>query len=161
MKTVSFSRVVSGAESVTGAFEGYRAASVWWRAILWLRGKPTSPVLSESERRQIIADGFRFYAQLYRFVGVLIWLVGGACYYAGVFETANAALYGSLASALTGGLLWFASGLGFRGARYLREGHNSGRLVLCAFMVATIAFLSRMTAALSVRAQLQTGAGAL
>ena len=161
MKTVSFSRVVSGAEPVASAFDGCGGAQFWWRAILWLHGKPASPLLSHTERRRIVADGFRFYAHLYRFVGVLFWLVGGACYFAGVFETTNAALYGTLAPALTGGLLWFASGLGFQGAKLLREGHTSGRLVLCAFMVAIIAFLSGLTAALSLAVQLQGEANAL
>ena len=59
--------------AVVGAFEGCGATSLWWRAILWLHGKPNSPLVSENERRQIVADGFRFYAQLYRFVGLLFW----------------------------------------------------------------------------------------
>ena len=161
MKGVSFSRVVSGDAFVVDAFERSGAARVWWRAILWLHGKPTSPILSDNERRQIVAEGFRFYAQLYRFLGVLFWLVGGACTFAGIYETENATLYGTLASALAGGLLWFASGLGFRGAKLLRDGHHEGRFVLCAFMVIVIAFLSGLTAALSIGMQLQTETGAL
>ncbi len=156
MKKVSFSRIVSGADSVTGAFDPCGGARFWWRAILWLHGKPTSPAIGEAQRRRILADGFHFYAGLYRFLGVLFWLVGGACWGAGVFESGGDALYWTFASALIGGFLWFASGLGFTGAKALQEQRAYARLVLCAFMVAIIAFLSGLTAALSVAVQMQT-----
>ncbi|BCM88979.1 hypothetical protein IAD21_00821 [Abditibacteriota bacterium] len=160
MKKASFSRVVSGADPVVSAFDSCGAARTWWRVILWLHGKPTAPILSEVERRNIVAEGFRFYAQLYRFLALLFWLVGCACWVVGVFETTNDALYWMRASALVGGFLWFASGLGFSGAKALRERREHARLVLCGFMVAVIAFLSGLTAALSVVVQLQTGIGA-
>ncbi|RYX82422.1 hypothetical protein EON83_19620 [bacterium] len=161
MKTVSFSRIVSGAESVVTAFDSCGGTRWWWRTILWLHGKPTSPVLSDAERRRILADGFRFYAQLYRFVGALFWLVGGACWGVGVFETSRDALYWTLASVVVGGFLWFTTSLGFAGAKVMREDKGSGRLLLCSFMVAIIAFLSGLTAALSVVVQWQTQSGVL
>lgn len=156
MLTNSFSRVVSGAEVVSNAFDSHKAARLWWRAILWLHGKPTAPTLNADARRQIVADGFRFYAWLYRSLGILFWMVGGALWSTGVFETVCEASYWLGAATLSGGFLWFASGLGFGGAQALREQKGSGRLLLCVFMVAVIAFLSALTAVLSVVVQLQT-----
>lgn len=160
MKKASFSNIVSGAVPVTSAFDSCGVAYFWWRAILWLHGKPTAPSLSNEERRRIVADGFRFYAQLYRLLAVLFWVIGAALWLAGAFETTSETLYWTGSSALAGGLLWFASGLGFVGAKALRENKPSSRLILCAFMVVIIAFLSALVAALSVGVQMQTGQNA-
>lgn len=160
MKSPSFSRIVSSAEPVVGAFDCCGPTRFWWRAILWLHGKPTSPIIDGEERRHIVAEGFRFYAQLYRFLGVLFWLTGAACWSAGIFETGRDAFYWTGASGLVGAFLWFASSLGFAGTKALKQRHGNARLVLCAFMVSIIAFLSALTAVLSVVVQLLTSTDA-
>ena len=154
MKTSSFSRVVSGAEPLANAFDG-SSARFWWRTILWLHGKPTAPQLSNEARRQIVADGFRFYAQLYRFLAVLFWFVSASVWFGGVFDLARDALYWSGAGILSGLGLWVASGVGFAGARVLGENKTGARILLAAFMVAIIAILSALTVALSIEAQTQ------
>jgi hypothetical protein len=161
MKKPTFSQIVSGAEYSESAFDSYGPARLWWRAILWLHGKPTSPQLETQQRQQIIADGFRFYAQLYRTLAVLFWIVGAAVYGVDIFDTSRDALYWTGAAALSGGLLWFASGLGFAGAKALRENDDSARFLLCTFMVCIIAFLSAFIAGSSLVLHIQSGFGAV
>jgi hypothetical protein len=156
MKSTSFARVVSGALPVVHAFDLSPTARLWWRAILWLHGKPTAPLLNATERRGIVADGFRFYAQLYQFLGVLFCFVGAVLALSGVFPTSKDAIYWTGASVMAGVFLWLVSGLGFAGARSLRANHAAARAMLCAFMVGIIAFLSAFTAAVSLTVQLQT-----
>ncbi|PQV65529.1 hypothetical protein B1R32_101271 [Abditibacterium utsteinense] len=157
MKTTSFSRVVSGAEPVVSALDSCLWARRWWRAILWLHGKPTDPILDDAERRRIVAEGFRFYAVLYRLLAVLFGLIGALCWYMGVFETTNQTVYGVGLSVLFSSFLFLASGLGFAGAKALRENCGSARLMLTAFMVSIISFLSVFVGGLSVLMQWQTG----
>lgn len=156
MKTSSFSRVVSGHVALATAFDLYCPAKWWWRAILWLHGKPTSPHLRDDERRHIVADGFRFYAALYRFLSGLFFFVSAMVWFAGIFESARDAWYWTGAGVLTSAFLWLVSGVGFAGARAMRDNQASARLMLCAFMIGVVAWLSGLLAALSVVAQTQT-----
>jgi hypothetical protein len=151
----SFSRVVCGLETVRSAFDSCFAARLWWRVILWLHGKPTAPTLSIGQRTQIIADGFRFYAQLYRCLSLLFAFVSVAALGLSVFSSITEAIYwmGAGSGAALG--LWGASGIGFAGAKALRAGRPDAKLLLVAFMVSIIAFLSAFVAGLSVVVQTQ------
>lgn len=156
MKTPSFSRIVCGCEPLQSAFDSLSfAVKLWWRIVLWLHGKPTAPQLSDEERTQIVADGFRFYAALYRFLSLLFFGVSALLWFSGILETARDAIYWTGAGVLSGAFLWIASGVGFAGAKMFRQNDVSGRLTLTAFLVSIIAWLSAFSVALSIEAQAQ------
>ena len=137
------------------AFNSCFAARLWWRVILWLHGKPTSPTLSTRQRTEIIAYGFRFYAQLYRFLALVFALVSVTALTSSIFCSTLEAIYWTGAGVGTALGLWCASGIGFAGARALRAGRPDARLLLVAFMVSIIAFLSAFVGGLSVVVQAQ------
>ena len=151
----SFSRVVCGLDAVQNAFNLCFAARFWWRAILWLHGKPTSPALSTQQRTEIIAAGFRFYAQLYRFLALVLAFISALALGLSVFSSTGEATYwtGMATGAALG--LWGAGEIGFAGAKALRAGRPDARLLLVAFMVSIIAFLSAFVAGLSIVAHTQ------
>lgn len=151
----SFSHVVCGAEEVQRAFDPCFAARLWWRAILWLHGKPTAPTLSVQQRTHVIAAGFRFYAQLYRFLSLVLAFVSVTALASSVYSSFGETIYWTGAGLGASLMLWSASGIGFAGAKSLRAGRCNGRLLLVAFMVAIIAFLSAFVAGLSVVIQTQ------
>ncbi len=151
----SFSRVVCGAEPVQSVFNSCFAARSWWRAILCLHGKPTSPMLSPRQRTEIVADGFRFYAQLYRFLALVFAFVSATALVLPVFSSTRDAFYWTGAAIGVALYLWSASRIGFAGAKALRAGLPDARLLLAAFMVSVIAFLSAFSAGLSVVIQTQ------
>ena len=70
-------------------------------------------------------------------------------------------LYWAGASLMGALFLWFASGLGFVGARSYALGRESGRVSLLAFMVMIVAFLCAFVAGASVAAQHSSPLGAV
>jgi hypothetical protein len=137
----SFSRIVCNADGVRTAFDGYTPTAVWWRAVLWLHGKPSANTLPEASRTRCIVRGFRFYALLYRLVAVALAASGIAlllmrCY---MDQTAP---YGGVLALGTAVVLWFACGLGYSGARLLATDKRAGTVQLAAFISLLVGFLS-------------------
>ena len=149
----SFSQLVCGGEPVQTAFTCHPPTRFWWRLILLLHGKPVGTSVTPKRRTEVVADGFRFYAALYRLVGLILLLVGGALGLVGNTGDAPGMGYWAGAAGLAGAYLWFVSGLGYSGARIYREGHAQGASTLITFMVMIVAFLSLFVAVVSVAAQ--------
>ncbi len=150
-KKPTFSQLVCGAPDVRAAFESYVPAQFWWRLILMLHGKPVASSLSCAQESRQIAEGFRFYAWLYRFLAVVFLLLGPTLLAANTNE--NNVNYWAVSSVLSGIYLWFCSGLGFAGARDYAIEAAHGTIVLLTFMVMIVAFLSAFVAVISVVAQ--------
>jgi len=153
----TFSQLVCSEEPVQTAFACHPPARFWWRLILLLHGKPVSASLAPERRTQVIADGFKFYAALYRCLGVLLLLAGTALYSLDRAGDTQNLGYWAAVSGLAGTYLWFASGLGYSGARIYRDGQAQGASTLIAFMVMIVALLSLFMAAMSVAAEAVTG----
>ena len=146
----TFSQLVCGAPLVRAAFESYVPAQLWWRLILTLHGKPLVSSLSRAQETRQIADGFRFYAWLYRFLAVVFLALGPTLWAANIGE--NNVNYWAASSILAGIYLWFCSGLGFAGARDYADESARGTVILLTFMVMIVAFLSAFVAVISVAA---------
>lgn len=143
----SFSQLVCSVDSVRTAFTAHPPTHCWWKLILALHGKPVDISLSQAERNQRIANGFKFYAWLYRFLAVIFLLLAPVFIVANVAENGTSSLYWAAASFLAGVYLWGVSGLGYAGAKSYGSGFNSS---LIAFMVMIVAFLSMFVATVSV-----------
>lgn len=147
-KKPTFSQLVCGALPVRAAFESHQSAQLWWRLILRLHGKPVVSSLSCAQESRQIAEGFRFYAWLYRFLAVVFLLLGPIFWAANTSE--DNMNYWAVSSVLAGIYLWFCSGLGFAGARdYAAESARSA-VFLLTFMVMIVAFLSAFVAVISI-----------
>lgn len=147
-KKPTFSQLVCGALSVRAAFDSHATAQLWWRLILSLHGKPVISSLACAQETRQIADGFRFYAWLYRFLAVVFLLLAPTLWAANIGE--NHVSYWAASSVLAGIYLWFCSGLGFAGARIYAAESPRGAAVLVAFMAMIVAFLSAFVATISV-----------
>lgn len=146
----SFSDLVCGASPVRTAFNSQSVLRLWWQVVLILHGKPRDPGLSETDRIQCIADGFQFYAWLYRLLAVIflsLALVLGALK---ISLTESGTWYWCIASLLAAVYLWLVSGLGYAGAGAYRRGEGYSISALIGFMVMIIAFLSLFLSAASV-----------
>ena len=147
-----FSELVCGALPVQTAFNGQSVLRLWWQIVLMLHGKPRDPGLPEADRIRCIADGFRFYAWLYRLLAVIflgLSLVLGALK---ISLAEGGTWYWCVASLLAAVYLWLVSGLGYAGAAAYRRGEGNSISALMAFMVMIIAFLSLFLSAASVAA---------
>ncbi len=143
----SFSQIICSAQPVRTAFTTHRPTRVWWNLILALHGKSVGVSLSQAEQNQRVADGFKFYAWLYRFLAVIFLLLAPIFIIANVAENSTSSSYWAAASFLAGIYLWGVSGLGYAGAKSYGSGSNSS---LIAFMVMIVAFLSMFVAVVSV-----------
>lgn len=149
-KTPTFSQIVCGSQGVRTAFQLHGATGRWWMIILKLHGKPVDPVLSPDGRTRRIADGFRFYASLYRLLAVVFFLVCPALIAVGTVDQSRAWHYWAGAGLFAGAYLWNVSGLGYAGARSYAAGNAESTSSLVAFMVMIVAFLSMFVAAASI-----------
>lgn len=149
-KSPNFSQLVCSPQPVQSAFASHRSTRFWWNLILRLHGKPVNPSLPEAERIKCIADGFKFYAWLYRFLAVIFFLLAPIFVVLNVAESSASSSYWAAASCLAGVYLWCVSGLGYAGAKSYRMGQNQGTSSLVAFMVMIVAFLSMFIAVVSV-----------
>ncbi|HVK05407.1 MAG TPA: hypothetical protein VM490_18160 [Armatimonadaceae bacterium] len=142
-----FARIVCDAPGVRAAFDAHPPTRRWWSVVLWLHGKPAPRApLSDDERARVVADGFRFYAGLYRLLGALLAFAALAAAAAAVAAGASAAL--ALSGVLAGAYLWFVTDLGFAGARLYGAGRReAGRIALIGFFVMIVAFLGAFTSA--------------
>ncbi len=147
----TFSRIICSSPQVLGAFGEHAPTSAWWNLILKLHGKPTEPSLVPEERTRRVAEGFRFYAALYRGLSVLFALLCPTL--AALSTMEHSSFYTPAASCVACVYLWFVSGLGFAGARSYARGKEQGRVSLLAFMVMIVAFLSVFVGATSIAAQ--------
>lgn len=144
---LNFSQIICSAQTIRTAFTDHRPTRCWWNLILALHGKPVDVSLSLAEQNQRIADGFKFYAWLYRFLAVIFLLLAPVFIFANVAENSTSSLYWAAASFLAGVYLWGVSGLGYAGAKSYGSGFNSS---LIAFMVMIVAFLSMFVAVVSM-----------
>ena len=149
-KNSNFSQLVCGAQSVQTAFALHRPTRFWWSLILRLHGKPLNSSLSLEEKTKRIADGFKFYAWLYRFLAVIFLVLSPIFVWLNVAENSTSSSYWAASSCLAGVYLWCVSGLGYAGAKSYRTGQNQGTSSLVAFMVMIVAFLSMFVAVVSV-----------
>ena len=157
----SFSQIVCGSPQVLAALKEHAPTRAWWTLILKLHGKPVEIGLSHAARTQRVAAGFRFYAALYRALSIIFGLLCPALAALGAMNGNLGGLYWAGASLLGAGFLWFASGLGFVGARSYALGNDSGRASLLAFMVMIVAFLAVFVGAASVAAHQTSRLGAV
>jgi hypothetical protein len=149
-KNPNFSQLVCSTQPVQEAFALHRPTRLWWRLILLLHGKPVNVSLSAQERIARVADGFKFYASLYRFLAAIFLLLTPTFLALNALEKSTSWSYWAAASFLAFLYLWSVSGLGYVGANSYRTGQGTSALV--AFMVMIVAFLSMFVAAVSVLA---------
>src|SRR5215468_7020814 len=74
-KDIRFRQVVVQPGRVRSAFAESAVVRGWWRAVLWLHGKPAGRVVGVEQAAECVASGFTFYGRLYSLLGVLF-LVG-------------------------------------------------------------------------------------
>jgi hypothetical protein len=147
-----FSDLVCGALPVQAAFDGQRGFCLWWRVVLMLHGKPRDTNLPEADRLNCIANGFRFYAWLYRMLAVIFLSLTLALGALKISLAESGTWYWCVTSLLVAIYLWLVSGLGYAGARSYRRGEGGSISALIGFMVMVIAFLSLFLSAASVAA---------
>lgn len=147
----NFSQIVCSSESVQSAFADHRPLRFWWNLILRLHGKPVHSSISREEKIQRIADGFKFYAWLYRFLAVIFLLLAPA--FVALHIVVEISFYWAIASLMAAVYLWCVSSLGYTGATQYVQGQPQSTGVLVAFMVMVVAFLSMFVAVVSVVAQ--------
>lgn len=132
----SFHRIICSSEPVRTAFSGDCLLQSWWSLILYLHGKSSVPVGSERDRIQIVASGFRFYAQVYGLLGLVLTGAGIALLWVGQ------SLYGVLGTVLSGLFLLVVARFGYRASRNF-ENHEAGsQLSLLLFTVFLMLFLT-------------------
>ncbi len=119
-----------------------------------LHGKPINVSVSPQERAKRIADGFTFYARLYRCLAIVFALLALACFWLSTIGETSW-FYGG-AVLLAAVYLWSVSGLGKVGALSYARGETQGRIALLAFLVMIVASLSLFISAASVVALQQT-----
>ena len=152
-KPENFSQIVCNPASMRDVFDLHRPTNAWWRLILALHGKPVQLTLSVEQKTERVADGFRFYASLYRGLGIMFLLLAPTLALLPIAESGSFSTYVALSSLLAGLYLWAISGLGYAGANSYRAGEQHESAVLIAFMVMIVAFLSLFVAAISVASQ--------
>lgn len=150
--SLTFQQVVCSAPTVRDAFAAHTPLKGWWRVILFLHGKPRDLQATDVERVRCISEGFRFYAWLYRVLGMVFLAVAGLLGALRGMGSDEVSAYWIGASVLGGIYLWIVSGLGYCGAAAYREGKTQSIALLVSFMVMIVAFLSLLVAALSVAA---------
>ncbi|MCE9554788.1 MAG: hypothetical protein K8T91_15645 [Planctomycetes bacterium] len=149
-KRPGFSQIVCSSRTVQDAFDLHRPTRCWWNLVLRLHGKPVDPLLTTVERITTIADGFDFYARLYRLLSVAFLLVASILFGLTALEGSDSWFYWAATSLLAGIYLWCVSGLGFAGAKAYRGNQTQGASCLVAFMVMIVVFLCMFVAVASV-----------
>lgn len=146
----TFQQVVCSTSLVRDTFSSYPALRGWWQIILFLHGKPRNPQMNGAERIHCVANGFRFYAWLYRVLSLVFIGLAGAFIALRNMGSEEISTYWIGASALGAIYLWVVSGLGYYGAKAYGAGQSQSSNLLVCFMVMIVAFLSLFVAALSV-----------
>jgi len=164
--TPSFQQVVCHTPAVRTAFAVCPALRHWWRIILFLHGKPRDPQMAPSERMRCIADGFGFYAWLYRLLSIIFLVFAGLLALLQGIGSTEMSAYWWIASGMGSLYLWGVSGLGYHGTRAYRQALSQQTLshsvtLLVSFMVMIVAFLSLFVATLSVVTQYQSWANSV
>lgn len=148
----SFSQIVSSEQSVRTTFSTHGPTRFWWTLILMLHGKPVDPALSAAETIIRVAEGFKFYAALYRSLAVVFLVLAPTLLAINMVEADAVSSYWAGASLLAGVYLWSVSGLGYAGVKCYATDQEKGTGALVAFMVMIVAFLSLFVAVISVTA---------
>jgi hypothetical protein len=148
----NFSQIVCSTEPVREAFALHHPMNTWWRVILSLHGKPIPLTLSPEQQTKRITDGFRFYASLYRGLGLIFLILSPVLVALPVTETGPSA-YFATASLLAGLYLWVVSGFGYSATKSYVMREKRGAVALISFMVMIVAFLSLFVGAMCVSAQ--------
>jgi hypothetical protein len=146
----TFQQIVCGTGAVRTAFKSYPVLHAWWQLILFLHGKPRDILMTGEERVRRVADGFRFYAWLYRVLGLIFLGLAVILAILSAMDAEGVSSYWAGVSFLGGCYLWIVSGLGYRGARAYGGAQPQSIPLLVSFMVMVVAFLSLFVAALSV-----------
>ena len=147
----AFAREVCGASLVRTAFDtGSAVPRLWWRAILWLHGKPVVSNPTNTKRVECLANGFAFYAALYRVLALLMLVVGACLFYARMYAPDVIAFYWCLAAFVTGMCLLAIAQIGTQAAKQYRTSAASGIPQLAVFFALLIGFLSLLLGGASV-----------
>lgn len=105
-----FAATVRSPPPVRTAFTGHLTLRWWWRLVLLLHGKPCGDAVWGSKEWTSVADGFRFYGYLYRFLSAIMGLAAGwawaceilDCYWVSLMVTAASGLWCITGLALAG-----------------------------------------------------------
>lgn len=145
----TFAAVVRSPAPVRTAFIGHPALRAWWKCVLALHGKPAEGGLSAPEHWNCVAEGFRFYGWLYRFVALALVAMAGWTETSGV-----AGLYWVGFMIAGACCLWCAAGLAFAGASALPRAVEEGiwKLVVFLFFIGLFLVATLMAASVQARA---------
>lgn len=135
---MKFADIVRSAPDVRQAFDGLPVHSIWWRLVLALHGKPTHVDPTTDAFRMTAARGFRFYGFLYAVLSGTMMLAAGVV--AG-FDLPDTRFW-VWCLALSSVYLLLSCQLAFHGARRYQAADRRGTLVLVAFFVSVMAYLS-------------------
>ena len=143
-----FAAIVRSPAPVRDAFTGHPLLRVWWKCILALHGKLVGDGQLAPEHWNCVADGFRFYGWLYRFVAVALLAMAA---WAAVNGLAGVYWLGFMIAGAFG--LWCAAGLAFAGASDLPRAVQEGIWKLVVFLFLVALFLVSILMAISVEAK--------
>ena len=146
----TFQQVVCSAPPVQDAFADLPVLNRWWQIVLFLHGKPRDPLVSGTDRVRCVAEGFRFYAWLYRVLAMIFMALTGLLAALQGMGSDGISAYWIGASCLGGIYLWIVSRLGYYGAAAYGQQQPQSTSLLVSFMVMIVAFLSLFVAAVSV-----------
>ena len=133
-----FAEIIRSNKKVRAAFDEHAFAGFWWKVILFLHGKPVTANADSGRMLQVVANGFYFYAILYRLVGLFI--AGLLVCYGFLANSEDLHMFALLAGVVLG-YLWLVSSIGFRGAQLLKKQNASSMNLLIIFMVLLTWFL--------------------
>lgn len=144
----NFAAIVRSPAPVRDAFTGHPLLRVWWKSILALHGKRVGDGQLAPEHWNCVADGFRFYGWLYRFVAVALLAMAA---WAAASGLAGVYWLGFMIAGAFG--LWCAAGLAFAGASDLLRTVQEGICKLVVFLFLVALFLVSILMAISVEAK--------
>ncbi|EEF58660.1 hypothetical protein [Pedosphaera parvula] len=140
-----FANVVCASPEVRTAFRARGIMELWWKGLLALHQKPNLLKINRSEERSIIAAGFRFYASLYQYLGLIFLTLSMVN-----LSVAFVAGYWTLLGILTSVYLWLAGSIARSGARDFEVGTLSGTISLVCFLFMIAMFLAAFVIAASI-----------
>ncbi len=143
----NFAAIVRSPAPVRDAFTGHPLLRGWWKCILALHGKSVGDGQLAPEHWNCVADGFRFYGWLYRFVAVALLAMAA---WAAVTGLAGVYWLGFMIAGAFG--LWCAAGLAFAGASDLPRAVQEGIWKLVVFLFLVALFLVSILMGISVEA---------
>jgi hypothetical protein len=134
---LNFAEIIRSNRAVRGAFDKVTTHRWWWKGILALHGKPHRDDLTPDERKQILSNGFRFYARLYTLLALVMAVLSALLFLFPItegFYWPGIAMFASV-------YLGASSVLAFKGARRYLHDTTACSALLIVFFVAVIGFL--------------------